>query len=74
MLSLKVHPDKVNPEEKEIAAEAFKVVDAANETLSDETKRNQYNNWLKTGTWSVGLSIVKITPEIYKFIKEKTGK
>ena len=43
-LAMKYHPDK-NPEDKETAANKFKEISEAYEILSDETKKQQYDQY-----------------------------
>ena len=45
----------------------------AKEILSNSDKRRTYDSWLKSGGVRPA-GIIKITPEIYKLIKEKTIK
>ncbi|XP_055378363.1 J domain-containing protein CG6693 [Condylostylus longicornis] len=42
-LSLKVHPDRVPEEEKQIATEKFKVLSKLNEVLTDKNKKSLYD-------------------------------
>ncbi|XP_050343509.1 dnaJ homolog subfamily C member 9 [Nymphalis io] len=82
-LSLKVHPDRVNDDEKLDATEKFKVLGGVHAVLSDKNKRELYDatksvdeedyNVLKDKDWTVywRLLFKKITDEDIKAYEKK---
>ncbi len=48
-LALKYHPDKVSPEEREVAEKKFKEIGHAHDVLSDEKKRKLYDLYGEKG-------------------------
>ena len=53
-LSLKWHPDRVEPHLREEAKHRFQEINAAYEILGDDNKRNQYDHELKFGIPTMG--------------------
>lgn len=82
-LSLKVHPDRVNDDEKLIATEKFKVLGGVHAILSDKNKREVYDitksvdedeyNDMKDKDWTVYWRFLfkKITEEDIKAYEKK---
>lgn len=70
-ISLKIHPDKVDQEDREKAEEAFKLVGTIKDILSNPDNRKIYDEWLKKGG-ATPQGIVIVDENIYNFIQEKT--